>query len=46
MDIPRTLEERLRAGTIVPFVGSGVSMAVLDKATAAPLFPSWKQLLE
>ena len=46
MDIPRTLEDRLRAGTIVPFVGTGVSMAVRDKATATPLFPSWKQLLE
>ena len=46
MAIPRTLEERLRSGKIVPFVGAGVSMAVRNKETDAPLFPSWKQLLE
>jgi tetratricopeptide (TPR) repeat protein len=46
MAIPRTLEERLRSGKIVPFVGAGVSMAVRNKETDTPLFPSWKQLLE
>jgi hypothetical protein len=46
MAIPRTLEERLRSSKIVPFVGAGVSMAVRNKETDAPLFPSWKQLLE
>ena len=46
MAIPRTLEEHLRDGKIVPFVGAGVSMAVRNKETDAPLFPSWKQLLE
>jgi tetratricopeptide (TPR) repeat protein len=46
MAIPRTLEERLRSGKIVPFIGAGVSIAVRNKETDAPLFPSWKQLLE
>src|SRR5712691_10324440 len=46
MAIPRTLEERLGSGKIVPFVGAGVSMAVRNKETDSHLFPSWKQLLE
>jgi tetratricopeptide (TPR) repeat protein len=45
MDIPRTLDERLREGKVIPFVGAGVSMAVQDK-NGARLFPSWKNLLE
>lgn len=46
MSIPRTLEERLRGGRIIPFVGAGVSMAVLDRKSGTPLFPSWGQLLK
>ena len=46
MAIPRTLEERLRSGKIVPFVGAGVSLAVRNKETDAPSCPSWKQLRE
>ncbi|HKQ05103.1 MAG TPA: FxSxx-COOH system tetratricopeptide repeat protein [Blastocatellia bacterium] len=45
MDIPRTLDERLREGKVIPFVGAGVSMAVKDK-NGERLFPSWKNLLE
>jgi hypothetical protein len=46
MDIPKTLEDRLRAGKVIPFVGAGVSMAVLNKESGERLFPSWKTLLE
>ena len=31
MDIPQTLREKLAAGRVIPFVGAGVSMAVLHK---------------
>jgi len=31
---------------VVPFVGAGVSMAVRDRATGQPFFPSWRELLE
>lgn len=44
MAIPHALVERLRDGRIVPFVGAGVSMAVVDR-DGKPLFPSWSQLL-
>jgi hypothetical protein len=46
MPIPRSLQDKLRAGTVVPFVGAGVSMNVLDRVSGTPLFPSWRQLLE
>ena len=45
MPIPITLENALRAGKVIPFVGAGVSMAVLDRGTGQPLFPSWTELL-
>lgn len=44
MNIPQQLEESLKQGKVIPFVGAGVSMAVLDQF-GAPLFPSWAMLL-
>jgi len=41
--IPRSLEDGLRDGRVVPFVGAGVSMAV--EGGGGRIFPSWKQLL-
>jgi tetratricopeptide (TPR) repeat protein len=46
MDIPRTLRERLSEGKVIPFIGAGVSMAVKNKISNEPMFPSWKKLLE
>jgi tetratricopeptide (TPR) repeat protein len=46
MNIPKTLQDNLRAGNVIPFVGAGVSMNVLDRETGARLFPSWRGLLE
>ncbi len=45
-NIPQTLRERLRANKVIPFLGAGVSMSVLNKDTGKPLFPSWLQLLQ
>ncbi len=42
--IPRSLEDGLRDGRVIPFVGAGVSMAV-ERTTGGRIFPSWKQLL-
>ncbi len=42
--IPRSLEEALRDGRVIPFVGAGVSMAV-ERAGGGRIFPSCKQLL-
>jgi hypothetical protein len=42
--IPRSLEEALRDGRVIPFVGAGVSMAV-ERKGGGRIFPSWKQLL-
>lgn len=44
-DIPKSLKDDLRARRIIPFVGAGVSMAVLDRQTGKALFPSWAKLL-
>lgn len=44
MKIPRSLEEGLRDGRVIPFVGAGVSMAV-ERAGGGRIFPGWKQLL-
>ncbi|MFT4927902.1 MAG: hypothetical protein ACI8WB_004016 [Phenylobacterium sp.] len=43
--IPDTLKQALQNRELVPFVGAGVSMSVLDKDTGKALFPSWRQLL-
>jgi hypothetical protein len=42
--LPKTLVESLVKGTVIPFVGAGVSMAVQRK-DGTPAFPSWKGLL-
>jgi hypothetical protein len=42
--IPQSLEDRLRRGEVVPFVGAGVSRAVLGP-DGTPLFPGWRDLL-
>lgn len=42
--IPKDLRDALRARTVIPFVGVGVSMSVWDKDDK-PLFPSWRDLL-
>jgi tetratricopeptide (TPR) repeat protein len=46
MSIPRTLQNSLRAGKVIPFVGAGVSMSVLNNETGARLFPGWRELLD
>lgn len=48
MHIPATLVDALRSRRVVPFVGAGVSRAVVRKGagTQGPLFPSWSELLE
>ncbi len=42
--IPTTLKDRLKSGRVIPFVGAGVSRAVLQR-DGQPLFPTWKDLL-
>jgi tetratricopeptide (TPR) repeat protein len=46
MSIPQTLEDRLKSGTVLPFIGTGVSMAVKRRNTGESLYPSWRELLE
>lgn len=46
MSIPRALQDRLRDGHVIPFVGAGVSMSILDRRSHQPVFPSWRQLLD
>lgn len=46
MNIPHSLEQNLAEGKVIPFVGAGVSMSVLDRMTKRPLFPGWRALLE
>ena len=45
-DLPRQLQEQLKSGKVIPFVGAGVSMSVIGKETGGQLFPSWRELLE
>lgn len=45
MSIPQSLRSNLSAGRVIPFVGAGVSMSVLDRESRQPAFPSWRQLL-
>jgi hypothetical protein len=42
--VPASLKDRLRRGQVIPFVGAGVSRAVLQK-DGEPLFPAWRDLL-
>jgi hypothetical protein len=44
-NVPEDLKRALREKRVIPFVGAGVSMAVLDRNTNKILFPSWKTLL-
>lgn len=45
--LPKKLVEALQSGSLVPFAGAGVSMAVMDKQRPGQrLFPSWAGLLE
>src|SRR4051812_17564966 len=44
MKIPRSLEDGLRDGRVIPFVGAGVSMAV-ERIEGGRISPSGKQLL-
>ena len=43
--IPKSLSEKLKQGQVIPFVGAGVSRAVVDNDGIA-LFPSWREVLE
>lgn len=45
MPIPQSLQDKLRKRQVIPFVGAGVSMNVLDRTSRQPVFPSWRQLL-
>jgi hypothetical protein len=45
MEIPQTLKAKLASRKVIPFVGAGVSMAILRKENGERLFPSWKELL-
>ena len=46
MGIPATLRDRLHRRLVIPFVGAGVSRAVMRKDDPRkPLFPSWNELL-
>ena len=42
--LPATLVKALHEGTLLPFVGAGVSMAV-DRTSGERAFPSWPELL-
>ncbi len=45
--IPKTLEDALRDGFVVPFIGAGVSRAVTRKdRPGKAMFPCWSELLE
>lgn len=45
--IPAELREALAAGRVIPFIGAGASMAVMDATRPGErLFPSWGALLE
>lgn len=45
MSLPRGLVEAVRSGSVVPFVGAGISQAVTD-TQGRQLFPSWAELLK
>ncbi len=42
--LPDSLIKALQAGEVIPFVGAGVSRAVID-SEGQPLFPTWRGLL-
>jgi hypothetical protein len=43
--LPSSLVKNIQAGDLIPFVGAGVSKAVLARENHSPLFPDWPQLL-
>lgn len=45
MEIPKNLKDSLQQRLVIPFVGAGVSMAVLSDPDGRSLFPSWRALL-
>lgn len=45
LEISEDLRRDLLEGRVIPFVGAGISMAVLDRNSNQTLFPSWKALL-
>lgn len=45
MRVPDSLQKKLKEKKVIPFVGAGVSMSVLDNEPGKRLFPSWKELL-
>ena len=44
-NIPESLINSLKNKNLIPFIGAGVSMSILDKQ-GDKIFPSWKGLLE
>jgi len=45
-DLPQSLVDALRAGTLIPFVGAGVSVGAVRQLPADKRFPDWKGLIE
>lgn len=45
-DLPQSLVDALRAGTLIPFVGAGVSVGAVRQLAAEYRFPDWKGLIE
>lgn len=43
--IPKHLADAMKSETLIPIVGAGVSMSILD-VSGKRIFPSWKELLE
>ena len=44
--VPRYLQEFIREGKVIPFVGAGVSMTVRRRDDGARCYPSWWDLLD
>ncbi len=45
-DLPQSLVDALRAGTLIPFVGAGVSVGAVRQLPPQYRFPDWKGLIE
>ncbi|MEP7384464.1 MAG: SIR2 family protein [Gemmatimonadota bacterium] len=45
-DLPQSLVDALRAGTLIPFVGAGVSVGAVRQLAPEYRFPDWKGLIE
>src|SRR6478735_9096672 len=44
--LPASLVDGLRRGTVIPFVGAGISSGVVSIRNGERLYPSWRKLLE